>query len=882
VSGISVGFTPALADRYRIERELGQGGMATVYLAHDLRHDRRVAIKVLRPELAAVIGAERFVREIRTIAALQHPHILGLIDSGEVQGTAYYVMPFVEGESLRDRLTREKQLPIPDAVRIATEVASALDYAHRHGVIHRDIKPENILLHDGTALVADFGIALAVTQAGGNRMTETGMSLGTPHYMSPEQAMGEREITARSDVYALGAVTYEMLTGDPPFSGSTAQAIVAKVLTEKPAPIRRQRERVPESVEEAVLTALEKLPADRFATATEFAQALADARVDGRSISRAARAATAWKAGKSGWQRDRRTIALAGCVLGLAAIAIGLGLRRPGPATQPAIHFVLQRPADLAPGEAFTPRAAAVLPDGQGVVYAAGAGDSSALYVQRFSSTAPTPITRSPRTQMLAVSPDGEWITYGTDDARIWKVPVSGGKPVLLATLAVWEYDLPAWGRDDRIYMGSGRYGLQSVPASGGTLTPVAQPDTARGETSHGRSRRLLGDRLFVQVGTRQGERTAVVSQSGTYNLLNVPGVAEGYVEPGYLLYTDERGLEVVRFDPEHLTTSGPPALVMPGDSILAVSASENGTAALVRRTVAGRGRAIVWVDRAGRATPTGLQENLRYPRLSPDGRKITFSSDALQVWVADLLSKRRVQVAAERPSNNPIWTRDGRRIVYSGPGRPWAMIDWRQADGSGGEHLLHEAPFEIWSLDWSPDGQHLLTYGSGGPDPARVNDIFVVDTAGNRRMIIGGPGVQRNPRFSPDGRWIAYESLETGEANIYVQPWPALDRKWPISTGGGREPLWGPRGEELFYRTGNKVMAVPVGSGTDFQAGAPRELFQGRFWSEPSGDYSYDISPDGRRFLMIEPDTTERTEVRVIVNWGTELEQLLRSRERQ
>ncbi len=196
----------ALADRYRIERELGPGGMATVYLAHDLKHDRRVAIKVLRPELSAVIGAERFLREIKTIANLQHPHILGLIDSGEVQGTAYYVMPFVEGESLRDRLTREKQLPIADAVRLATEVAAALDYAHRHGVIHRDIKPENVMLHDGSALVADFGIALAVSSAGGgSRMTETGMSLGTPHYMSPEQAMGEREITARSDVYALGA-----------------------------------------------------------------------------------------------------------------------------------------------------------------------------------------------------------------------------------------------------------------------------------------------------------------------------------------------------------------------------------------------------------------------------------------------------------------------------------------------------------------------------------------------------------------------------------------------------------------------------------------------------------------------------------------------------
>jgi eukaryotic-like serine/threonine-protein kinase len=205
-SAIPDRLATALADRYRIERELGAGGMATVYLAHDIKHDRKVAIKVLKPELAAVIGADRFLREIKTIASLQHPHILGLIDSGEVEGTAFYVMPFVEGESLRDLLNREKQLPIADAVRIASEIASALDYAHRHGVIHRDIKPENILLHDGSALVADFGIALAVSTAGGTRMTETGMSLGTPHYMSPEQALGEREITARSDVYALGCV----------------------------------------------------------------------------------------------------------------------------------------------------------------------------------------------------------------------------------------------------------------------------------------------------------------------------------------------------------------------------------------------------------------------------------------------------------------------------------------------------------------------------------------------------------------------------------------------------------------------------------------------------------------------------------------------------
>ncbi|HVL16750.1 MAG TPA: serine/threonine-protein kinase [Gemmatimonadales bacterium] len=277
----------ALADRYRIERELGQGGMATVYLAQDLRHHRQVAIKLMRPELAAVIGAERFLSEIRTTANLQHPHILPLFDSGEVDGVLYYAMPFVEGESLRDRLSREKQLPIADAVRIATEVASALDYAHRHGVIHRDIKPENILLHHGSALVADFGIALAASKAGGTRITETGMSVGTPHYMSPEQAMGEREITARSDIYALGAITYEMLIGEPPFSGPTAQAIVAKVLTEEPRPLVPRRRSIPPEVEATVLTALEKLPADRFGSAHEFAASLTAGQIGGRTGARA-------------------------------------------------------------------------------------------------------------------------------------------------------------------------------------------------------------------------------------------------------------------------------------------------------------------------------------------------------------------------------------------------------------------------------------------------------------------------------------------------------------------------------------------------------------------------------------------------------------------
>ncbi|HUP20452.1 MAG TPA: serine/threonine-protein kinase, partial [Gemmatimonadota bacterium] len=266
----------ALEGRYRIERELGQGGMATVYLAEDQRHGRRVAVKVLRPELAAVVGAERFLAEIRTTAALQHPHILPLHDAGEADGFLFYVMPFVQGESLRDRLDRERQLPVHEAVEIARKVADALEYAHEQGVIHRDIKPANILMSRGDPLVADFGIALALSEAGGGRITETGMSLGTPHYMRPEQATGERALDPRSDVYGLGCVLYEMLVGEPPFPGPTAQAVLARILTSEPRRVTETRHTVPPHVDAVVAKSLEKLPADRFASAEEFAAALDD------------------------------------------------------------------------------------------------------------------------------------------------------------------------------------------------------------------------------------------------------------------------------------------------------------------------------------------------------------------------------------------------------------------------------------------------------------------------------------------------------------------------------------------------------------------------------------------------------------------------------
>src|SRR5687768_6152007 len=264
----------ALHGRYTIDREIGRGGMATVYLARDVRHNRHVALKVLNPELGAVLGVERFLAEIEVTANLQHPNLLPLFDSGEANGLLFYVIPFVQGESLRARLDREKQLPVDETVRITTAIAGALDYAHRHKVIHRDLKPENILMQEGQPLIADFGIALAVSKAGGERITQTGLSLGTPQYMSPEQATGDRVVDGRTDIYSLGAMVYEMLLGDPPHSASTSQAIIAKVLTEKPTSVRTSRPSVPPHVDGAIGKALEKLAADRFATAKEFAEAL--------------------------------------------------------------------------------------------------------------------------------------------------------------------------------------------------------------------------------------------------------------------------------------------------------------------------------------------------------------------------------------------------------------------------------------------------------------------------------------------------------------------------------------------------------------------------------------------------------------------------------
>ncbi|MDH3571686.1 MAG: protein kinase, partial [Gemmatimonadota bacterium] len=463
-------LSAALEGRYVIERELGQGGMATVYLAHDVKHDRKVALKVLRPELAAVIGAERFLQEIKVTANLQHSHILPLYDSGAAEGFLYYVMPYVEGETLRTKLDKEKQLGVDDAIAIARGIAGALEHAHKQGVIHRDIKPENILLRDSDPLIADFGIALALAHAGGNRLTETGLSIGTPHYMSPEQAMGDRETDARSDVYSLGAVLYEMLVGDPPYTGSTAQAIVAKVITEKAPPVTALRDTVPEHVSAAIAKALAKLPADRFASAASFAEALARPGMVDTPMHRTAPLAVT----RSARHRVGRAAAVA-AFAALGAVALWGWLTARTASRQPVTRQYISLGDSVRLSMLFP--ALALSPDGNTLVFKDNAVNGL-LWVKQRGQLRPTAIPGTERANIPVFSPDGEWVAF-VADGRLRKVRASGGAAVTLADTVAGVFGGATWLDDGTlVYVVPALNELRRVSASGGEST-VALRDTS-------------------------------------------------------------------------------------------------------------------------------------------------------------------------------------------------------------------------------------------------------------------------------------------------------------------------------------------------------------------------------------------------------------------
>ena len=862
----------ALANRYTIERELGAGGMATVYLARDVKHDRKVAIKVLRPELAAVIGAGRFLREIKTIAVLQHPHILGLIDSGEVNGTAYYVMPFVEGESLRDRLARKKQLPNAESVRIATEVAGALDYAHRHGVIHRDIKPENILLHDGSALVADFGIALAVSSAGGTRMTETGMSLGTPHYMSPEQAMGEREITAQSDVYSLGCVTYEMLTGEPPFTGPTAQAIVAKVMTEEPAGLTRQRKTVPPHVEASVLTALEKLPADRFATAAEFADALVNpAATAGRATARVAA-----RPSRSRWV-PVGVLAGAAVLLGVGAVIGWLTRGAPTPPSVARFTVPLGEGAHLADGPSVQ---VALSPDGTQLVYYATAGGAGTqLHLRAIAELAVTPLPGTDEGAAGAFfSPDGQWIAF-FDKNQIKRVSVAGGAAMVIAQ-APGGTD-GTWTDDGQIvYSGPGG-ALWIVPADGGTPVVAVAPDSATQEREIILADALPGGEAVVATVIRSAsmggtDLVHIDLGSGARTVIVQSRAVQGrYVSGGYLVYAlDDGTLLGAKFDPRTGQLTGRPTTILERVRIsfrrsAQFAVSRSGTLAYATDEPA----QIGLVDRGGTTTPLmAVPNEFHHLRFSPNGRRLVMDiaqPTGRDVWVRDLDQGTLTRVSFEGDANDPVWTPDGRRVCY-GTARAGIRGVWcRRAAGGTEAESLWVGPRETTAGVFTPDGKHVILIEATGSTEAL---LFGPTDGGEPVPLLSSPPFEVAwPALSPDGRWLAYVSNESGRYQVYVGPLQGDGDRVQVSTGSGTEPVWSRNGRELYYVTDqNGIMAVSVSTTPSFRVLNRKPLFTLPDMQVASPHANYDVDPSGRFAIVLRPAAGS---VVVALNWVSELE---------
>jgi len=857
----------ALADRYRVEQEIGAGGMATVFRAHDLRHERDVAIKLLHPDLGAALGGERFLTEIRTTARLQHPHILPLLDSGEADGLLYYVMPLVTGETLRARLDRDQQLPITEAVLIAREVADALGYAHGMGIIHRDIKPENILLQGGHALVADFGIALAVQSAGGQRMTQTGLSLGTPQYMSPEQAMGERSIGAGSDIYALGAVTYEMLVGDPPFTGSSVQAVVAKIMSEKPTAVRTLRDTVPPGVEAAVLTALAKLPADRHASAQDFVAALSDMRPPTSSFSGYAGATGA---SASASEPSRRGVLIAGWGIAVIAIAAAaVGWLRPAPAS-PTLRYEMLLGNDQGLGAVRGSRLA-LSADGGMLVYVGRQPGASRLLVRRRDQLRATPIPGTENAINPAISPDGQRIAFAAN-AGLAGIGVVGlnGAPPLSAFASQGGTDGVTWSDDGYIYFdgqtAGGTVGILRVSPEGGPTTQMTVVDTAAGQADHywpvalPKKRGLL---FTIQSRlTREPSQVAVLDfKSGEYRPLFVAQTAR-YVSSGHLVYVTTAGaLLAVPFDLDRLETTGAPFALAEGVSARAygaidIAVSESGTLVYAPGAANASEARLVLVARDGQietvdATMQGEAQTLS---LSPDGTQVALGINVTggenQTWVKRLPDGPLRKVTFDgRLNGRPGWSHDGRTIGFISNRRGSRELWATAADGSGAPMpIVQRTGEEIAEALWSADGEWLLsrTEGSGVVHARRTRG----DTT-TRTLELSKTEVM-HLALSPDSRWLAYMIAEGGSMQLYVRPFPAVESgRWLVSEGTGWEPHWSRSGRELFYLDAvNMMHSVEIFPGPTFTAGRARPLFQAG--DVASGIRSWDVMPDGKRFLFI------------------------------
>jgi hypothetical protein len=889
----------ALEGRYTIERELGEGGMAKVYLARDEKHSRNVALKVLKPELAAVVGAERFLAEIETTANLQHPHILPLFDSGEADGFLFYVMPYVEGETLRDRIDNEKQLPVDEALGIATAVANALQTAHEAGVIHRDIKPGNILLSRGEPLVADFGIAIAVGAAGGNRLTETGLSVGTPYYMSPEQATGDQAVGPASDTYALACVLFEMLVGEPPYLGNTAQAVLGKIIQGVPVSATSVRKAVPPNVDAAIRKALEKIPADRFPAADQFAKALADpafrygamATVDSAAVGR-------WKGAAVG------TSVVA--ILALVAAAMGWS-RPPAPAPvlrQQIVPIAPERPRPLA---SFT----ALAPDGSSMVYAVADGaESWRLWLKPRGAAEATPLPGTEQAQNITYSPGSDWIAFISGN-ELKKRPVGDGATVTLAE------DLPqstptsqnalAWLDDGTVvYEMPGPY-MMRIPENGGAAETAADFDQLD-FTNFAFAGALPGSHgvlATVCTGACTGASIEFVVWDFAADTLRslLPGVVRGWYTPtGHLMYVRTDGaVFAAPFDLDALELTGDGIPLFDGVSVSTSSpelvVGADGTVLYGMGSALFEERELVWVDQSGTAElvdstmPPDLA--IRTVTLSPTDDRIAFTAGSAvgrQLFVKELPSGPLTMLTTDDGyTRRPVWAPDGQTIAYvtNEDGGAFAARTIR-ADGSSASvfEILLARDRGVHDFAFSRDGATLVfTEGEPPDDPSDLVSVGL--TSGTDAVpLFASDFAEYALALSPDEQWIAYTATTpAGGQEVYVRPYPAADTRIQVSTNGGFGPVWAHERQELFYIDGDGWMSVAMyETDPDFVVTDRERLFDAetRFYGETRAWRMFDVAQDDERFLMILDagglSSEERQAIRVFYvqnYWGELLERV-------
>jgi Tol biopolymer transport system component/tRNA A-37 threonylcarbamoyl transferase component Bud32 len=886
---------------FEILERIGAGGMGVVYRARDAKLGRDVALKLLPAAFARdAERMSRFGREAKVLASLNQPNIAaiyGLEDSGTANAL---VMEFVDGSTLAERV-RNGPIPIDDALRIAKQICEGLEYAHERGVVHRDLKPANVKVTRGEAVkILDFGLAKAVrgegSQAGigdsptiSEMATRSGVLLGTAAYMSPEQAKG-KAVDRRADIWAFGCVLYEMLTGITAFRGESVAETLAAAIKEEPDWSLLPAE-TPATIRALLRRCLQKDARQRL-------QAIGDARIAiDEALAGEPNAATAAAAGISNWQRARGwTLGLLGVVIACAA-AWFLKPSRQSP--KPVTRFTITLPAGEQLATARGP-CLALSPDGAELAYVATTAGSARpqIYLRAMDSAATNPVPGTEGATSPFFSPDGQWLGFFAD-GKVKKVPVKGGGVQIVAEAG--GYSLGAsWSSERTIVFTPYSSALQEVPDTGGTPKVLTRFES--GETIHSWPEFLPGSKAIL-FGVFSTTSTGIAVQrigSGERRDLirgqeaNMPR----YAPSGQLIYAQGENLMAAPFDLERLEIKGGPVPVV--ENVLQSSdmgaaqyaISENGSLAYISGAARNRGSKMVWVSRNGSEQILGAPARAyNQPRLSPDGRRVVVdvvnSTEDMQVWMYDVSRDTFAPFTFEGVNRHAIWTPDGKRIVFMSNRKGPTQIFWKLADGSGGLEQLtggaNPAGADVLPVpySWTPDGR-LLAFVRLLPTTA--SEFWLLNIADHTtRRFMTSRAADGAPQISPDGHWLAYASDESGRREIYVQDFPGLGGKWQVSTDGGNEPQWNRNGRELFYREGEKMMAVEVATQGRFVAGKPRELFHGNYMPVGASYVraQYDVSPDGQRFLMLksaEQEQSAATQINVVLNWTEELTRLVPS----